>query len=176
MGFKVGDTVLVESKISKIDPDNTCKVQIDNGNYHWVTIDSIHPYGSNEKNEGIAEGWELAKKIVLPKSDGGFDVDVLMKVFGTDDPCDILAMPVLEVAEKVRAFNEANNAIKVGDVVTWNDKRILVTHTYRELIDGICADGSSVTLFAKEVTKTDDHINIGSLFEEIGKKNGVPKE
>ncbi len=59
-------------------------------------------------NKGAEEAWEIAKKIGLLKKDGGFSLEELYEIFGTDITYNIIAThTVQEAKEKIEAWEKA---------------------------------------------------------------------
>lgn len=82
-----------------------------------------------EYNRGLADAWELAKKIVLDGDRGGFSCSELESIFDTVYPSDILEeLSCKEVLAKIEAYEKEKSEIKVGDVVEYkNTLKAVVT-------------------------------------------------
>lgn len=67
---------------------------------------------------GMAEAWEMAKRIFLSKENGGFGAAELNEIFGTTKIEEIFGKYTPQQArEKIKAWEEAIEEIQVGDVV-----------------------------------------------------------
>lgn len=116
-------------------------------------------------NDGRNEAWELVKKMIL------LDNDTAREVFGTGFLK--LAMENLtpqEALAKLKAYEEAQSKIEVGDVVelTVGTKGV-VTSIRNDIADGFTEAGFSFyDLPLDELKKTGKHIDISSILEQIG--------
>lgn len=67
---------------------------------------------------GMSEAWEIAKKISLTKEKGGFGEKELEEIFGTAKSDAIFErLTPQQAKEKISAWEEAKEEIKVGDIV-----------------------------------------------------------
>jgi len=67
---------------------------------------------------GMSEAWEIAKKLVFSKEEGGFDLEEIKEIFGTEKPAAVFERYTsMQAKEKIEAWEEAKEEIKVGDVV-----------------------------------------------------------
>ncbi|MCX4269565.1 MAG: hypothetical protein OSJ62_13025 [Lachnospiraceae bacterium] len=67
---------------------------------------------------GMAEAWEIAKRIFLSKENGGFGSEQLKEIFGTAKPEILFEKYTPQQAkEKIAQWEEAMEEIQVGDVV-----------------------------------------------------------
>lgn len=117
--FKVGDEVLVKSKVVNVSDDNDVRIQIEGWGSCWFRNDSVIPAGKTYA-DGLSDAWELAKKIVVSKEKGGYSATEVCEIFG---------MPAFQIFErftpeealsKIEAY-EREKEIKVGDVVYGDD-------------------------------------------------------
>ena len=145
-------------------------------------IDSYELYGDQHEeeynqnfNQGAEAAWELAKKIVAFKCDGGYDLKEIKELFGYDCIQDIMKnLTYPEAAAKVEAWEKAKEEIKVGDEVEKNDLRdvrFIVTFTNGRLMSGV--DQSGLVLVnekLKEWHKTGRHIDVDSFLKQIGEE------
>lgn len=70
---------------------------------------------------GMVEAWEMAKRIFLPKEDGGFGAEQLKEIFGTAKPENIFGKYTPQQAkEKIELWETTLEEIQVGDVVKVN--------------------------------------------------------
>ena len=119
--------------------------------------------------KGLQDAWELAIKLWLPSNYGGMDVDTVARIFGCDY-CDISKkFTPQEALAKLKAYEEKQNEIKVGDVV-YNDSSLeecTITHIDGNLIFGLYGDGSCGKVNRNDLKKTGRHIEIESLLGQI---------
>ncbi len=67
---------------------------------------------------GMAEAWEMAKRIFLSKENGGFGAERLTEIFGTAKPEAIFGKYTPQQAkEKIRIWEDTMEEIQVGDIV-----------------------------------------------------------
>lgn len=74
---------------------------------------------------GLADAWEAAMKISMSKIDGGLSWEEMNDIFGTARPGKIYkTFTASECIEKIRAYEQENEEIKVGDEVvgTYTDE------------------------------------------------------
>jgi hypothetical protein len=126
--------------------------------------------------KGLNDAWELAKKLILNVSDGGYTTSEIYKIFDTKNECDVLKyFTYQEALAKIEAYEESK-AIKVGDVVRFKNSKteLLITSVAREL-NGIhiqtdeCGKVGEVNsgICRKDVEKTGKHLDIEHLLEQI---------
>lgn len=171
--FKVGDEVLVKAEIMADDGRGGKQIKlkgIDGFPYAWFEEYELIP-ADKTYTQGLADAWELAKKILEMR---GMERD---NVFKLGDFANILEFVTPEEAiAKIEAY-EREKEIKVGDVVestTTQRKFLIVTEETDNsdydfgvidletmMIDRICND-------TKHFKKTDKHIDIESLLRQIG--------
>ncbi len=119
-------------------------------------------------NKGLEDAWELAKKLWLPTSYGGMDSEEVMKIFG----CDYYAISKLytpqEALAKLEAY-EKSKEINVGDVVeSINTGRIgIITKVEENGKYVMFVDGMSGMLAHDDIKKTNKHIDINSVLEQL---------
>ena len=82
--------------------------------------------------QGLADAWEAARKIVCRISDGGYTQDLLDGIFGSHNYQSIMAQySASDAVEKISKY-EPEEQIQVGDEVKWNgdepDAMFVVTH------------------------------------------------
>ena len=120
--------------------------------------------------EGQNEAWELARKIVAFKWDGGYDLKEIKELFGYGCIQDIMKNFIYsEAAAKVEAWEKAKEEIKVGDIikVDVNGLYAIVIHESDEFAKVVYADGN-VYLGRKDgMTKTGRHIDIDGFLKQI---------
>jgi hypothetical protein len=80
--------------------------------------------GTDDYQRGAADAWQLARKIVTPKSEGGLSAKDIDNIFGTYAFYEIFDSSYEEARDKINAYDE----ICVGDeVVFGSDKKGVVT-------------------------------------------------
>lgn len=117
--------------------------------------------------DGLNEGWENARKVVIKPSVGGFTVGALDEIFGNgetgEDPMCLAHDAILsnyngfEAAAKIKAYEEEKNKIHLGDEVfsyAFNDKGIVTKIGSNNIITIVCDKNSRVTTTQDKVYKT----------------------
>jgi hypothetical protein len=125
-----------------------------------------------EYNKGLSDAWELAKRIlgIIDKENHELmPAKELIKIYGSNDLLDIFAFTPQEALAKLKAYEEAQE-IKVGDVVKWENKYIIVTYFYNKerILKGVDCEGQIYSCLKENVTKTDKHIDIQQILDQIG--------
>lgn len=122
---------------------------------------------------GQNEAWELARKIVAFKCDGGYDLKEIKELFGYDCIQDIMKnLTYPEAAAKVSKWEKAKEEIKVGDIikVDVNGLYAIVIHESDEFAKVVYADGNVYIGRKDGMTKTGRHIDIDSFFKQVGEE------
>lgn len=129
-------------------------------------------------NAGLNDAWELAKKIMLGKDEGGVSYKVLFAVYGTSDIEEILNYSPEEALARFEAYGKEQAEIKVGDVVRYKRNplcEVLITATSRGLngvhlqTDRFGRIGEVNSCISRErIEKTGKHIDIQSILEQLG--------
>jgi hypothetical protein len=127
--------------------------------------------------EGLNDAWETVRKLVCSPSEGGYDFDVLLGIFGCCGMKNISThYTPKEVIEKIKAYDEAN-AIKRGDYVTWfingekNTGIVLYEQETQYWIlcdDNPCPQNISKTRL--NLTKLAKHIDLDGFFDGLKDK------
>ena len=96
----------------------------------WSIIGKMTPYdeafaGYQESayKKGLEDAWEVARRIVACPEQGGLDMSEIKEVFGFNvlDVGDLFATIMAEEAiAKLKAYDEEQDSIKVGDEVVVN--------------------------------------------------------
>jgi hypothetical protein len=165
--FKVGDKVLLEGKISEYDAsDNTYCVDFSDYHKctrttHWIKDDVLHTM-DEFYNKGLNDAWELARKIALPTSDGGYSCEELQDIFGYRSFNSVLKMfTPQEALAKIKAYEERNK-IRVGDVVKLKgtSHEAIVTRVTETILHCLFKDGRCTPGCYKEnYEKTGKHFD-----------------
>ena len=130
-----------------------------------------------ELNEGrgAEKAWELARKIILPQSQGGMNDEDYKEIFGSGFS-EISVMrnyTYSEAAAKVAEWEKAKEKICVGDVVRFKENNS-IEFCVTDILDdsflyGINAKGGLYSDTNIEfVEKTGRHIDIDSFLKQIG--------
>ena len=130
-------------------------------------------YLNRSYEDGLSDAWEAARKIGCPRTHSGFGIEINNEIFGACDSAYILAeFSAFEAIEKIRAYEQKQKEIKVGDEVEWNGDRYVVTYidvdeAYVDVID--CSCGSVCDRLAiKSITKTGRHFpEIAAVLEKM---------
>ena len=125
-----------------------------------------------EYQRGLNDAWECGKKLAWTAKYGGYG-ERLSDVFGRDDTFDFYDYTPNEAIEKLKAFEQKQDKIEVGDEVKWNSDLIVVTRLYEngdfDWCDGIGNDGTAFHILEKNARKTGRHFDIASILEEMRK-------
>lgn len=117
-------------------------------------------------NQGLNDAWELAKRIYE------FTCDELEEIFGVKYGFHDLISKYTpqEALAKMKAYEEAQSKIEVGDVVELPvGTKCVVTSVKNDRADGFTEIGYSYyDLPLDELKKTGKHIDISSILEQIG--------
>ena len=119
--------------------------------------------------EGAEAAWELARKIVDDVDNGGYRIGDLVQIFGLGSysAC-ILCNTYSEAAAKVEAWEKAKEEIKVGDVVSHEEKYGVVISEGTICFRGFTDDGTPFEWYKERCTKTGRHIDIDRFLKQIG--------
>lgn len=113
-------------------------------------------------NKGLNDAWKLAEKIWSGKDNEN------VEIFGTKFVYEIYQLSPQEVLAKLKAYKEAQNEIKVGDVVTYAGERCLVLDTKGDRVVVLTSDCCILEWHKCDVEKTGKHIELDRLLEQIG--------
>lgn len=130
---------------------------------------------SAEYQRRLDDTWAAAKKVVLCADEGGLSIEELNEIF---DCCTIQQVfrkyTVSEVIEKLKAYEEKQKEIKVGDeVVSTLSKTPYIVVSFGEYDDGaLTACGFDSHGFwhgneLSELHKTGKHYDIDKILEEM---------
>ena len=148
-----------------------------------VKIDCYELYGDQHEeeynqafNQGAEAAWELAKKIILPQSQGGMSIDDFVAIFGSciSETYIMKNYSYTEAAAKVAEWENEKDEIKVGDIVKIregnnNDLCVLCMSTDKKYYNAVDGYGAVYYMLTKEmITKTGRHIDIDSFLKQIG--------
>ena len=173
--YKVGDKVVMEitDKVEVMEEPNyiLSDATVVNQGYIDKAAEPLSTYIEQARAEGQNEAWELARKIYLPDGFEGFAPSELEEIFGGDNTDWIVGgHSYPEAAAKVEAWKKAKEEIKVGDVVSHEEKYGVVISEGTICFRGFTDDGTPFEWYKERCTKTGRHIDIGSFLKQIGGK------
>ena len=148
------------AEITRLLAENE-KLKAENGNVIWEIKQAF--------DRGCNEAWELARKIILPQSKGGMSGDDYVAIFGSGitEAYIMKNYTYSEAAAKVAEWEKAKE-IKVGDVVSHEEKYGVVISEGTICFRGFTDDGTPFEWYKERCTKTGRHIDIDSLLKQIG--------
>lgn len=147
-----------------------------NGEYIEFSHLIIPELSAEEKayNKGLNDAWELAKKIALYPENGGLSREKMLEIFNNASSVSILTTAIpQEVLAKIEAYKKEQAEIKVGDVVSHDGLKGVVTRITDDCIYTISYIGTTPRYSAtesKKLTKTGKRIDISAILAEIGKE------
>ena len=168
--FKVGDEVQIKGKVVAIEIERCGLpywVGVSNGMGYWLSEADIT---DKTYEQGLADAWELARKIYDMKCDtveeifgarGGF--------YGVID-----GLSCEEALAKIEVYEKEKSEIKVGDVVEFYyeteepKEKGVVTWVLENGVAVVWVSGETEHCKKTELTKTGKHIDIESLLRQIG--------
>lgn len=173
MSYKVGDKVVMEitDKISIIGESNyiLSDATIVNQGYIDKAAEPLSTYIEQARAEGEQVAWKMAKKIVRQPINGGYKRSEFEEIFGCGYISDIFEKYTYpEAAAKVSQWEKAKEEIKVGDVVSHEEKYGVVISEGTICFRGFTDDGTPFEWYKERCTKTGRHIDIDSFLKQIG--------
>lgn len=139
----------------------------------WYAEDALERYEEKNYEQGLADAWELAKKIGAPIDFGGISNAELYKVFGTHCVSDVFGkMTYEEALTKIEVY-EKGKEIKVGDEVIHEvdgfRTKFFVTYLNENQIKGFDKTGDThyYTMPNRYIKKTGRHINVEGFLKQI---------
>ena len=120
--------------------------------------------------EGHSEAWELARKIAVIPKNGGYGGSKLIEIFNTALIDEILNLTYPFAAAKVAEWEKAKEEIKVGDVVSHEEKYGVVISEGTICFRGFTDDGTPFEWYKERCTKTGRHIDIDGFLKQIGEE------
>lgn len=83
--------------------------------------------------QGLADAWEAARKMCMPVNRGGMTDNTLIEIFGTPFTGEIITKnTAAEVIAKIKAYEEEQTEIKVGDEITDGKSKCVVVEKYND--------------------------------------------
>ena len=138
------------------------RLKAENGNVIWEIEQAF--------DRGCNAAWELARKIILGQSEGGMNDEDYKGAFGSG----IAEIYVIknytypEAAAKVVEWEKAKDEIKVGDVVSHEEKYGVVISEGTICFRGFTDDGTPFEWYKERCTNTGRHIDIDGFLKQIG--------
>ena len=117
--------------------------------------------------EGHSEAWELARKIAVIPKNGGYGGSKLIEIFNTALIDEIFNLTYSEAAAKVAEWEKVKE-IKVGDIVSHEEKYGVVISEGTICFRGFTDDGTPFEWYKERCTKTGRHIDIDGFLKQIG--------
>ena len=128
-----------------------------NGNYEAIK--------QNYYNKGLDDAWELLRKV------SKYSYDKMFEIFGNASLMVISEKYTpQEAIEKLKAYEEAQKQIEVGDVVQYEYNKIVVTNIFTDddIVIGFDEYGNNFAFNIENVKKTGKHIDIKAILDQIG--------
>ena len=117
---------------------------------------------------GQQEAWELAKKIALVESEGGYSSEELDEIFGRCQYLiEIFNLTYHEAAAKVAEWERKKEEICVGDVVEFGKYCGVVVGAGEVYVKGFTSDWTPFQWMKKDCTKTGRHIDVDEWLAQI---------
>ena len=173
--YKVGDEVWVKVEITDVSDTDTypykivcCEAEFADSN--WVKEDTI---ADKTYEQGLADAWELAKKIYYAPCDGGLEQHEIEEIFGCKFGSVMFRYTAEEALAKIEAY-ERKSAIILGDEVEHDCNSFrttfFVTYLNGNQIKGLDKTGNThyFTMPNQYIKKTGKHIDIEGLLRQIG--------
>lgn len=167
--FKAGDEVVLPLKIEKICNEELVGAKSEADVTYLFKIEEanrvLKPRELKTYTQGLADAWELAKKI--------YDMTCTQveKIFGVDGGFwnVVREITVEEALAKIEAY-EREKEIKVGDVVVIDDdvNALVIDEISEESVFVLTENGCIETRTKKYLEKTDKKISISDLLRQIG--------
>lgn len=131
------------------------------------TAKEFEPELKRAKEDGLAEAWECARKLMLSTEDGGIDPQKVEEIFGYSYYYVLQNDSASEAIAKIKEYEEKqkqDDEIKVGDEVQSYDTRYIVVRIRDNgTFEAIGACGTDGGLDLRKFHKTGRH------FDEIEK-------
>ena len=181
--YKTLDKVLVEAMV--ITEYNKCGYHVriinDSRPYVDTDVENVYPLSDHPDKtyeDGLNEAWKAAK--IINVGDGGFKIDELYQIFGTESANRIMEDNTpQEALAKIQGW-EDRKEIHVGDVVTdYEDNPAVVIRKYYD--NRTCmvmyGDFSTEEKEIEALSKTGKTIDLSSLLAMVGgETNGKDKD
>lgn len=157
------------SRYDKVTITRPVSVAALDGNPKLYTSEVLEKERQAGEQAGQNEAWDLARKIVEPENDGGYDISELRDIFGYGPAVTLKKYSFHEAAALVQKWEEK---IRVGDVVRLryggkDDQLAVVTYVMPDLLTILLASGNTSTVDKGRCTKLGKKLNIESLLVEL---------
>ncbi len=167
--FKVGDEVVLPLKIEKICNEELVGAKSEADVTYLFKIEEanrvLKPRESKTYAQGLADAWELLKKVYDMKC------ETIEQIFDVEGGFwDVIRDFTYEEAlAKIEAY-EKGKPVCVGDVVECNGFKGVVLHIFHSGSLNIVYENGIIDTLAsvQECEKTGKHIDIESLLKQIG--------
>ena len=142
------------------------KLKAENGNVIWEIEQAF--------DRGCNEAWELARKIVLPQSQGGMNDEDYIEAFGGGVSASYIMnnYTYSEAAAKAAEWEKGKEEVKVGDVledIADRSVKCVATSLYpNDMAYLVFSDGSAGMNDLDHFKKTGRHIDIDGFLMQIG--------
>lgn len=195
MAFKIGDKVRTVREYmddgTKLFPIGTVgiiecveegddlpyKVAVGAYDYWWYSESMLEPYEQKTYEQGLADAWELAKKVMFERNDGGIPIADLTDVFGTISLVKILKNYTAEEAlAKVKACEERSKIAPSKVVEDTEGTRALVLDECDNGVFYVLTENGCVENWHREgcTVVSGKTIDVSELVKQIGEReNGV---
>lgn len=124
-------------------------------------IRKYDPESTADYEKGLEDGWNLAVDIY-----DKYTSKMLNEIFDCCDPDRIVRTNTAkEVIEKVQRWKDEQ--VKNGDIVSWDDCKILVTYVDDTKIQGLCLEDMAIISTAKKNVKKVLNVNYKDQLEDL---------
>ena len=166
MSYRVGDKVSIKAEIVSVDEE--C-VRIYTEGYGERNFNLEYaPIEQKTYEQGLADAWELAKKVILATDDGGISLNDITEIFGSAYYA-MRDFTYEEALAKIEAY-EKEKEIKVGDVVEDEEgtKALVIDESTENTCFVFTENGCVENWYKVDLKKTGKKISIGDLLRQIG--------
>lgn len=171
--FKVGDEVLIKGKVENVEGYGAV-IFVGGLGKAFFKEEELIPVDKTYE-QGLADAWELAKKIVCHEEQGGMSIPCFSAIFDEYMTVEevLASLTAEEALAKIEAY-EKEKEIKVGDEVivctmSGSEFDAVVTCKYDKEADVMYKGGNVANhVPLRLLKKTGKHIDIESLLRQIG--------
>lgn len=167
--YKVGDKVVMEitDKVEVMEEPNyiLSDATVVNQGYIDKAAEPLSTYIEQARADGAEAAWELARKIVLKNGYSAYDLHEIFNCCGSHQALEDYTYQ--EAAAKVAEWEKVKE-IKVGDVVSHEEKYGVVISEGTICFRGFTDDGTPFEWYKERCTKTGRHIDVDSFLKQIG--------
>lgn len=159
MKYKVGDKFLKEIEVGRVEEGSITPYKMLTSGEGWseAALDEL-----NRPDITAEEAWEIAEKLIR------MSTQKRVRIFGYSEAYWVInSHSFQEIKAKIEAW-EAENEVKVGDVVRTDSTKAVVLNIHDEYFEVLVEDGHTEEWYKSKVTKTGRHIDIiQSVLEQI---------